>query len=786
MPPSLSRRGFVASSLAVVAAAGGAEGAQAARSSNPLPHGVDAARIKQLLSRMSLADKIAQVNIPLVLPQFLHGDDSTDPTGTPANQEKYVRGGVQVGRLKLGPGGGFFGLVNESVFGSFPLPDAKTPREQALRHNALQKIALGTELGIPLLQVSEGTHGSVGPGSTVFPEGLGLGATWNPALIGEVYSVVATEARAVGIHAVSTVMAELTRDPRYGRAIWSFSEDPWLTSQYVASLVPALQGDDLRADDAVIASLCTFPLESPNIGGLEGSAVELGERELRSVHLPPWRAGFSAGALMTEASEQVIDGISVHGSPKYLTGLLREELGFAGAVIGIGFDGLTRDRVAADDVEAGALALKAGLDINVGWRDAYLQSLKTAIDRGLVSERLLDRAVTRVLALKQVLGLFDHPYVDAERAQRIVNQPSHRAIAARVARESMVLLRNEGGLLPIKPGVRRLAVIGPNADDAQNLLGDYAAAPQLHDVPSILAGIRAVAGSRSISYAKGCEVTGDDRSGFAAAVKAAKQSELAIVVLGEETKGGYLGARTNGELADVSSLDLSGVQQELLEAVSATGTPVVLVLVNGRALSVRWAAEHVPATLEAWLPGEQGGQAVADVLFGVAEPGGRLPVTFPRSVGQLPMYYNQKGSRFHSEGYVDLPGSPLYPFGFGLSYTTFSWGKPQLTTARINRSAQTEVQVEVTNSGKRAGTEVVQLYVTDVTASVALPEIQLKGAQMVTLEPGAKATVRLVVRAEDLALVNAAGSLVVEPGDFDLHVGTSSTSFAATLRLTVR
>ncbi|MEU0095042.1 glycoside hydrolase family 3 C-terminal domain-containing protein [Kribbella sp. NPDC006257] len=672
------------------------------------------------------------------------------------------------------------------MFGSFPLPDAKTPREQAVRHNALQKIAAGTELGIPLLQISEGTHGSVGPGSTVFPEGLGLGASWNPALIGKVFDVVGTEARAVGIHTVSTVMAELTRDPRYGRAIWSFSEDPWLTTQYVVALVAGLQGDDLRADDAVIASLCTFPVESPNTGGLEGAPIELGERELRAIHLPPWRAGFAAGALMTEASEQVIDGISVHGSPAYLTGLLREELGFAGAVIGIGFDGMLQDRIAADDIEAGALALKAGLDISLGWRDAYLQSLKTALDRGLVSERLLDRAVTRVLALKQVLGLFDHPYVDAERAQRVVNQPVHRAIAAQVARESMVLLRNEGGLLPIKPGVRRIAVIGPNADDAENLLGDYAASPQLHDVPSILAGIKAVAGSRSISYAKGCEVTGEDRSGFAAAVAAAKQAELAIVVLGEQTKGGYLGARTNGELADVSSLDLSGVQQELLEAVSATGTPVVLVLVNGRALSVRWAAEHVPAILEAWLPGEQGGHAVADVLFGVSEPGGRLPVTFPRSVGQLPMYYNQKGSRYHSEGYVDGPASPLYPFGYGLSYTTFSLGKPRLTAARISRSGQTEVEVEVTNTGKRAGSEVVQLYVTDLAASVVLPEIQLKGAQKVALEPGARITVRLVVRAEDLALVDAAGTLVVEPGDFDLHVGTSSTAFAATLRLTVR
>ncbi|MEU4194576.1 glycoside hydrolase family 3 C-terminal domain-containing protein [Kribbella sp. NPDC026611] len=766
----LSRRGFVAGALATVAAGSVPAGRAAAR----IP--VEARqRIDGLIAKMSLGDKIAQLNVPVVFP----GEPGSSMGATPADQDHYVRGGWTHNGLTLGPGGGFFGLVNESLFGSIPLEHPKTPRQQAERHNELQRIAM--QHGIPVLQLSEGTHGSVGPGATIFPEGLGLGAMWSPDLAAAVYAAVGAEARAVGIHAISTIPAELNRDPRYGRSIWSFSEDPHLVARYVEALVPAAQAD-LRTGPVV--SLVTFPAESPNVGGLEGSSIEIGERELRLVHLPPWRAGFAAGALMTEASEQVIDGVSVHGSPKYLTELLIDELGFEGVVIGIGFDGMLENRVAATPARAGALALRAGLDISLNGHSAYLDGLAEAIRTGAVPESLLDRAVRRVLTLKHRLGLFDQPYADPDRAEALVNQPAHRQVALQAARDSMVLLRNEQNLLPLGPDVKRLAVIGQNADDARNLLGEYSAWPALHDVPTILERLKTT--GRRVTFAQGCRTTGTDRSGIPAAVAAAREADVAIVVLGEETQGGYLNpGRTNGELADIASLDLTGVQQELLEAVHATGTPVVLVLINGRPLSIRWAAENVPAILEAWLPGEQGAQAVVDVLTGVTDPAGRLPITVPRSVGQLPMYYNVKGSRAAASEYVDLPSTPLYPFGYGLSYTMFAVSNVRLSHDRIGRTGSTEVRAEIRNTGRRTGTAILQLYVADDETSVAVPALQLRGFAKVSLAPESVASVVIPLRATDLALVDANLRTVVEPGSFTLHVGTSAASLPHTLHLKV-
>jgi beta-glucosidase len=785
---TLSRRGFVATATATVTATvtaavtGGAAGgavptAAAARSTvAPLPGDVRH-RLDSLIAKMSLGDKIAQLNVPVVLP----GEPGSAPTATPEDQDHYIRGGWVHNGLTLGPGGGFFGLVNESIFGTLPIDPAKTPRQQAERHNELQRLARQTPLGIPVLQISEGTHGSVGPGSTIFPEGLGLGASWAPELIAKVYGAVGAEARAVGIHAISTIPAELNRDPRYGRSIWSFSEDPYLAARYLELLVPAAQAD-LRTGPVV--SLVTFPAESPNVGGLEGSSIELGERELRLVHLPPWKAGFAAGALMTEASEQVIDGISVHGSPKYLTEVLRDELGFGGVVIGNGWEGLLHDRVAATATRAGALALRAGVDIGVGFHDAYVDGLADAVRTHAVPQSLLDQAVRRVLTLKYRLGLFDQPLADPDRAEAIVNQPAHQQLALQAARESMVLLRNEKNLLPLAAALRKVAVIGQNADDARNLLGEYSAWPALHDVPTILDRLKAT--GRQITYAQGAATVGTDRSGFATAVAAAKAADVALVVLGEETKGGYISpTRNDGELADVSSLDLSGVQQELLEAVHATGTPVVLVLINGRPLSIRWAAENIPAILEAWLPGEQGAQAVVDVLTGAIDPRGRLPITVPRSVGQLPMYYNVKGSRVAAGSYVDLPSTPLYPFGFGLSYTSFAISNVRLSSKRISRAGSTEVRAEIRNTGKRTGTAVLQAYVTDDEASVSLPAIQLRGFSKVSLAPGAVASVVIPIHAADLALVDANLRTVVEPGTFTIHIGTSAASLPHTLQLTV-
>ncbi|MGN6190487.1 MAG: glycoside hydrolase family 3 C-terminal domain-containing protein [Conexibacter sp.] len=741
-------------------------------------------RIEALLAQMTLADKIAQLNIPQVLPQIFL--EPTSPTGSDANRERWVRG---TWLRWLGPGGGLFGLLNETIFGALPVRRPRTPREQAELTNSLQRTAAGTRLGIPLLQIGEGTNGLAAPGATIFPEGPGLAATWNPALVESVYATVAREGRAVGVHALNTLLAEINRDPRFGRGCEGYGEDPYLVGEIVRALVRGIQGDDVSAADRCVASLCHYPFQTPNVGGLEGSSVELGERAMRSEQLRPWEVGFSdEGALMSLACQATIDGVPVHGSEELLTEIMRDELGFQGIVLseGGGFDSLVRAQVAADQKEAGALAIRAGVDVGITWEAAYLDQLIASVQDGSVPMALIDRAVRRVLYVKLKLGLFENPYVDPARAERVVHSAAHQATALQAARESIVLLKNAGGLLPLRDAGQRIAVIGPNADEAENLLGDYHPWPPLEPIPSILTAIRAHApGGSTVTYARGCEITGEDRSGFDAAVAAAQGADVALVVVGEKAAGFFHPGATNGEACDVASLDLTGVQDELIEAVRATGTPTVVVLVHGRPLSIRAVAEHVPAILSAWLPGERGGEALTDVLFGRCDPGGRLPITVPRSVGQLPLYNSLRPMRATAGDYVDLPSSPLFPFGFGLSYTTFSYANLALSRTRIGAGETTEVRVDVTNTGSRSGQEVVQLYVADVHASVSVPEQQLRGFRKVALDPGQTTTVRMTLGPRELALVDQALETVVEPGTFELRVGSSCADIHARATLEV-
>jgi len=485
-----------------------------------------------------------------------------------------------------------------------------------------------------------------------------------------------------------------------------------------------------------------------------------------------------------------------------MNNVLRQELGFKGIVTseGNGFDTLIYEGIVPTQKEAGILGLRAGVDLNITYEPAYMGPLIENVNEGRVPIELVDRAVRRVLELKFRLGLFEHPYVDLVQAKQVMHSNEHQQLALQAAREGIVLLKNEGEVLPLKKNLKTVAVIGPDADSGPNLFGDYSAQVVLQHVGTILDGIKSkVSPATRVVYAKGCAVNDQDKSGFERAVQTAKGADVAIVVVGEQSRregdeAKNLPAPTDGEGYDVASLDLTGVQEDLVRAIQATGTPTVLVLVNGRPLSIRWEAEHILAIVEAWEPGERGGEAVADVLFGDYNPSGRLAITIPRGVGQLPAYYNYKlsksywinGGWTHTKGYVDMPGTPLYPFGFGLSYTKFEYSNPHVEPAAIQPQGSARVSVDVENTGKRAGVETVQLYVRERFTPVATPVEQLRGFERVALNPGEKKIVTFTLGPDDLKLLNEDMHWVVVPGTFDIMIGRSSADITSKSTLEVK
>lgn len=727
-------------------------------------------RVKDLLGRMTLEEKIGQMNMPCVYEGPL-GNSIADKTDA---VKKLTEGKFAT---MPGPIGGFFTLANTILH--------EGTLQQANFFNALQKTATeNTRLGIPLLQTEEGTHGLMCSGGTIFPEGLALGSTWNLPLINNIYTVAAREARSVGIHQIFTLVVEPNRDPRLGRNQEGYSEDPWFCAQMAKTIVHAVQGNDLTARDKVVAGLCHYPGQSQPTSGLERGSMEYSERTMREVFLPPWEAGIKeAGALGVMATYPAIDRIPTHGNEFILTKILREEFGFKGLVLseGGGLGTLSYMRLAGNDGEVGALALKAGLDVGISYEDGYIKPMINNVQEGKVSMELIDRAVTRILEQKFRLGLFENPYVDPQRAVKVTHTKESQDLAYEASREGIVLLKNEKSILPLKKNLKSIAVIGPNAGDEKNQLGDYTAKVVLQDIVTVLEGIKEKAGSKSIvKYAKGCDVIGEDNLDIASARKIAKESDVAIVVLGENEWQAKGKKGTNGEGYDVASLDLTGHQEELLKAVYETGTPTILVLINGRPLSVRWAAEKIPAIVEAWIPGEKGGNAVADVLFGDCNPSGKLTVTVPRHSGQLPSYYNYMPEKEHwiTEGwgkaYADMPATPLWSFGHGLSYTTFEYSNLKINPSSTGEYGEINVIVDVKNTGQIEGKEVVQLYIRDLLASVTVPVKELKGFSKISLKPGESKTVSFKLNHDDLALYNKNMEKVVEPGTFDVMIGSSS------------
>jgi beta-glucosidase len=744
-------------------------------------------RVEDLLGRMTLKEKIGQLNLPCVYVSDLGND-------IPSKMQACRRFAAGTYTSEIGPGTGFFTLADNIL--------EEGTLQQANYFNELQKIALTqTRLKIPLLEDEEGTHGAMFAGATIFPEGLAIGSTFDPDLTKSVYSAAAQEARAVGIHLLSTLVMELDRDPRMGRNAEAYSEDPYLYSKLAESIVQGAQGYDVSSPDKVGAVLTDFPTQSEPVSGLERGAIELSERMLREDFLAPWRAGITrSGAMGVMAGYPEIDDEPAHASRKWLTEVLRQELGFDGVVVseGYGFQTLIDEGIVPTQKEAGALALQAGVDLNITYEPAYMGPLVQNVEEGRVPISLVDRSVRRLLREKFRLGLFEHPYVDPNQAVRIVHSQEHQDLALAVAREGIVLLKNEQNLLPLKKNLKSIAVIGPDADSSSNQLGDYTTRKVLQPVVTVLRGIKEKVGPQTkVYYAKGSNVLGDDKSGFQDAVHAAKSADLAVVVVGEQFGRNETNQKdrsaTDGEGSDVASLDLTGVQEDLVEAVSATGTPVVVVLINGRPLSVRWVAAHVPALVEAWEPGERGGTAVADVLFGDYNPSGRLPITIPRSSAQLPAYYDCKPSKVFwvqkgwskNSGYVDMPSSPLYPFGYGLSYTRFSYRNLVVDTPRIHPGADARVHVEVKNVGDRSGTETAQLYTHERFAPVSTAIKQLHGFQRVVLGPGESKTVSFTLNPEDLMLLGLDMNWSVVPGTFDIMVGGSSADVPLTATLEV-
>jgi len=730
-------------------------------------------RVNDLLSRMTLREKIGQLNLPCVY---------VDQLGKtiPEKMNACRRFAAGTYTNEIGPGCGFFTLADTILH--------EGPKQQAEYFNELQKIALiQTRLKIPLLQDEEGTHGAMFPGATVFPEGLAIGSTFDMPLVKSVYAAAAQEARAVGIHVLSTLVLELDRDPRMGRNEEAYTEDPYLYSRIAENIVQGAQGTDIAAPDKVIALMTDFPTQSEPASGLERGAIELSERSLRENFLPPWEAAITkSGALGVMAGYPEIEDVPSHGSEKWMNHVLREELGFRGIVTseGGGFDTLIYEHIVPTQKAAGALALRAGVDLNISYEPAYMGPLVESVQEGRVPMELVDRAVRRVLTLKFQLGLFEHPYVDVDKAVKIMHSAEHQDLALQVAREGIVLLKNENNLLPLKKDLHSIAVIGPNADNGLNQLGDYSPHVVPQHLTTVLEGIqKEVSSSTRVIYAKGCEVIGGGKEGFAKAIDAARQADVAVVVVGEHHRDGTHGVQpTDGEGYDVASLDLTGVQEGLVEAIVETGRPTIVVLINGRPLSVRWIAEHVPAIVEAWEPGERGGEAVAGMLFGDDNPSSRLAITIPRSVGQLPVYYNYKPSKAywlsrgwsHVPGYADLPGTPLYPFGYGLSYAQFTESNLRIDPPQIYPGGNARVSVDVENTGKLAGVETVQLYLHERFAPVSTPVKQLRGFERVALSPGEKKNVTFTLGPEDLQLLDKDMHWVVVPGTFDIMIGKSS------------
>jgi beta-glucosidase len=725
---------------------------------HPLTEAEVSARVDALLAKMSLAEKIGQL-------AQIGGAD-------------FVPGPKPAEIIRKGGAGSVLWLNDPHQF------------------NALQKIAIEeSRLGIPLLFALDVIHGY----RTIFPVPLAMASSWDPAVPEQAQTVAAREARAAGIHWTFGPMLDICRDARWGRIVEGAGEDPYLGAAMAAAQVRGFQGSSLDDPERVLACAKHFAGYGYADGGRDYDPAYISETTLRNVIFPPFEAAVKAGVATMMGAYMDLNDVPASGNRFLLTQVLREEWGFQGFVVSDAFavGSMITQGFARDGREAALRALTAGMDMDMA-SNSYLDHLAGLVEDGTLDAKYIETAARRILTVKVRMGLFENPYVDEGKLAQVVALPEHRAASRRAAQRSMVLLRNQGGLLPLSPETNNLAVIGPLADSMTATEGSWMVFGHQPAAVTVLQGIRARLPHATVTYAPGPDIYKEYPSWFDAnmdpslkktpetpeeaealfqqAVETARHADLAVMVLGEH-------AHMAGEAASRASFDLPGRQEELLKAVMALGKPVVLVLLNGRPLSINWAAENVPAILEAWEPGSEGGHAVADVLFGEVNPGGKLPVGFPRKAGHAPLYYAHnlshapEGSMMYASRYWDGPPTPLYPFGFGLSYTTFSIENLRLSAAQVPVGGTLTATVQVTNTGAVAGEEVVQLYIHQRYGSDSRPVRELKGFQRLGLQPGETRTVTFELGPAELRHWSANyDKWVQDAAEFDVWVGADSTA----------
>ncbi|HZM06131.1 MAG TPA: glycoside hydrolase family 3 N-terminal domain-containing protein [Candidatus Saccharimonadales bacterium] len=733
-------------------------------------------RVNDLLARMTLEEKAAQmVSIwQKKASMLVDAEGNFDP---------------QKARLAFKDGDGLGQVGRPSDAGK-----GKNARGMAELTNAIQKFFIeNSRLGIPVMFHEECLHGHAAVDATSFPQPIGLGATFNPELVEALFAMTAEEARARGTHQALTPVVDVARDPRWGRVEETYGEDPYLVAQLGVAAVRGFQGDASFTDKKrVIATLKHFAAHGQPESGINCAPVNVSMRLLREVFLQPFREAIEkAGAISVMASYNEIDGVPSHASEWLLRDVLRKEWGFTGFVVSDYYaiwelsdrPDTHGHRIAEDKAQACELAVRAGVNLEFPEPDCYTH-LGELVRAGRLQEAQLDELVAPLLYWKFKMGLFEDPYVDPEEAERIVGSHANRALALQSARETITLLKNDKSLAPLNPHkIKSIAVIGPNAD--RELLGGYSGRPKYYT--SVLEGIRSKVGDHiKVPYSEGCKITvggswnqdlvtpsdpSRDFKQIQEAVQVAKRADVVILVVGGNEQTSREGW-SKAHLGDRAHLQMVGRQEALANALVTTGTPVIALLFNGRPLSINYLSQHVPVIFECWYLGQETGHAIADVLFGDFNPGGKLPITIPRSAGHLPAFYNYKPSA--RRGYLFDDVSPLYPFGYGLSYTTFVFKNVRLAKTKIRPNESTRVMVEVTNTGRREGQEVVQMYIRDLFSSVTRPIKELKGFAKVSLRAGETKTISLDITPDSLAFYDIAMKYTVEPGEFEIMVGNSS------------